>query len=127
MLRIGAIAGSSLVGLALLVFAQESPIKGENTAKKPETRSRTELARKALAERIEIPEGFRRPGQPVLFREVLAYIADALGERKQSLDINFDEASFKEGADGDDVNCGEMPITFPPSLRSATVQDMLEL
>jgi len=126
MLRIGTFAGSVVIGLAFLVFAQETLPKGGDDGKKTEATSRSALARKALAERIEVPEEFRKQGQPSPFRFVLSYIDGALADRKQSLQIVVDQASFREANQGDPLEILETVITFSPFLKTATVQEMLE-
>src|SRR5437762_1361892 len=114
MLRIGTIAASVIVGLAFLVFAQEPLPKGGNDGKKTEAMSRSALARKALAERIEVPEEFRKPGQAVPFRQVFAYIGDSLADRKQSLQFVVDLTSFKDANMGDPLDLHEVVVAFPP-------------
>jgi hypothetical protein len=125
MLRIGAFAGSVLVGLAFLVLAQEPQPKGVKEAKNPDASARAAAVRKALAERLEVPDEFRKPTERVPFRIVLAHIAGVLAERKQSLDIAIDSAAFKEAAEGDAIDILESDISFPPFVPTATVQDLL--
>jgi hypothetical protein len=127
MLRIGALAGSVLVGLAFLVFAQEPQPKGAKEVKNPDTSARAAAVRKALAERIEIDEEFRKPNQKVPFRLVLKYLVDKLALLKQPLDVVIDQASFNKATAGDTFDLLEVDVTFPPFLPTATVQECLEI
>jgi hypothetical protein len=126
MLRIGTIAGSFIVGLAFLVFGQETLPKKEDVGTNPGPAPRSEAARKALAERIEIPEEFRKTGQPVSLRSIVAYIDDKLSARGRSLPIVVDHLSIKEANHGEPFSVYEAPIELPPSLRNATVQELIE-
>jgi len=126
MVRIATFAGSILVGLAFLVFAQDTPSQKSNGGKNTTTASRSAAARKALAEPIEVPEEFRKPGQPVPLRSALSYIDERLANGNQLLQIDVEHASFKDGS-GDPLDILETSVSLPPFFRSMTVQEMLEI
>lgn len=127
MVRIATFAGSVLVGLAFFVFAQEGPpqknIGGKNTG----TALRSTAARKALAERIEVPEEFRKPGQPIPLRSFLSHIDEVLADRKQNLPFVIDDTSFKDANMGDPLDLLDSPVSFPPFMKTASVQELLEI
>jgi hypothetical protein len=127
MVRIATFSGNVLVGLAFLVFAQENPPQKSNGGKNTATASRSAAARKALAERIEVPEEFRKPGQPVPLRLALAYIDEKLANQNKTLPFAVEQATFKDGNNGDPLDILESNVSLPPFFKSMTVQEMLEI
>jgi hypothetical protein len=126
MVRIATFAGSVLVGLAFLVLAQENPLPKSKVGKGASTPSRSAAVRQALAERIDVPEEFRKPGQPVPLRSALSYIDEKLANQNQQLQIDVERESFK-AANGDPIDILESNVSLPPFFKSMTVQETLEI
>ncbi len=121
MFRIVTLAASVIVSLAVFVFAQDTPPKRAGEAKKADEVSRSAMARKALAERIEIPKEFR---VRIPLRAVQKYLITSLAGRNQSLELMIDQSSFKEEA-GDSSDMADESVVFPDDLKSLSVQDIL--
>jgi tetratricopeptide (TPR) repeat protein len=93
----------------------------------PKGKAQADSMLKLLEEEIEIPDEFRKPGQPVLMKQVLSYFDERLQNRGSGLPVYIDQPAFKEEASGDPIDLLETTVNFPPYLRKMSIATALRV